>query len=378
MAMLRASVTDQAGGVNLIVNPALLNDTSNYTATANGGSDVPVLTFDTFDNLPADDPIGENGGAGILTWAGPNADGLLPAGVVPTSFNMVAGTTYTISVYVYVPQGSASVVLVADGIFGSNSAGIYDEWTRLEVTITASVDDPAIALWSNTVPVAGQLFYFTGWLSQPTSVLAPWTIGGGQEGDDAQVLIDGSDTPVTANGLAGYLPSPGDRLLVQRVGGQIEIVQFLNRGSVPYLSNSDISDLQAQVDSNTSDVATANNSISAVDNDLQTYKGTTDVTLSTLQSAYGALSGIGEAGVEEDYIWVGDDPALQTVKSVQISTYVQGGLFAGDYQTLADYFNLWSKDDIGDIQFQGAASPPMTTFYDVFVANGLQALPWNA
>lgn len=58
------------------------------------------------------------------------------------------------------------------------------------------------------------------------------------EGDATPVLVDGSDTPITANGLAGYKPTPGDRLLVQRVGGQVEVLQFISRGSVPYRTDS--------------------------------------------------------------------------------------------------------------------------------------------
>ena len=56
---------------------------------------------------------------------------------------------------------------------------------------------------------------------------------GASAGDPASILIDGADTPITANGTPGYQPMPGDRLLVQQVGGQIEIVQFLATGAVP-------------------------------------------------------------------------------------------------------------------------------------------------
>lgn len=376
MSTLRASVTAQAGGVNYMLNPALLNDTANYTTTSNGGSDLPTLSYDTFANLPADDPIGENGGAGILTWTGPNADGALPPGLVPTSYNITADMQVTISVYVYVPQGSVPVVLVADSVVGTSSGGLHDTWVRLQVTITASVADPAIAVWPDGTASAGQFFYFTGWLAQPGAILAPWTLGGGQAGDDAQVLIDGSDTPVSANGLPDYLPSPGDRLLVQRVGSVIEIVQFLSRGTVPYLQNSDLSDLQAQVDSNTQTVADTSDYASATNTDLQNYKGTTDATLSTFQLSFDVLNGIGNVGVEEDYIWVGDDPALSTVKSVQISTYVQAGLAATTSQALSTYFNLVALADMGDIEFS-STDPPMTTFYTKFTDAGLSAVPWN-
>jgi microcystin-dependent protein len=53
------------------------------------------------------------------------------------------------------------------------------------------------------------------------------------EGEACTILVDGADTACTASGLTGYTPTPGDRLLVQRVGGVIEVIQFLNRGVVP-------------------------------------------------------------------------------------------------------------------------------------------------
>lgn len=52
-------------------------------------------------------------------------------------------------------------------------------------------------------------------------------------GDPAPILVDGADTPITANGLGGYLPMPGDRLLVQQVGGTVEVLQFVSVGTVP-------------------------------------------------------------------------------------------------------------------------------------------------
>jgi hypothetical protein len=53
-------------------------------------------------------------------------------------------------------------------------------------------------------------------------------------GAAATVLIDGSDTPVTANGLPEYSPTPGDRVLVQLVDSTLEVIQFVSRGVVPY------------------------------------------------------------------------------------------------------------------------------------------------
>lgn len=57
----------------------------------------------------------------------------------------------------------------------------------------------------------------------------------GVEGADAPVVVDGADTPITAGGLAGYTPTAGDRLLVAKVGGVLEIIQYLSRGTPPSL-----------------------------------------------------------------------------------------------------------------------------------------------
>ena len=41
-------------------------------------------------------------------------------------------------------------------------------------------------------------------------------------GANVPILIDGADSSCSANGLTGYTPTPGDRLLVQQVGGTLE------------------------------------------------------------------------------------------------------------------------------------------------------------
>lgn len=209
---------------------------------------------------------------------------------------------------------------------------------------------------------------------------------GAQDGDDAIVLVDGSESTITASGLAGYIPTPGDRLLVTRVGSVVEVVQFLERGTVPYLGPTDLTDIQAQIDSNTQGISdtqdligTVSDTAASTQGQLDTYQATNDAAVSGLQASYDPLTGLGQAGVEEDYFWVGDDPALSTVKLVAISAFVQSALYAGDYSTLSALLSLWNKDDIGDVTFATVGiEPPMSTFYDAFVAAGLEALPWNA
>lgn len=80
-------------------------------------------------------------------------------------------------------------------------------------------------------------------MAQTTTLRASVTASSGvTEGGPATVLVDGADTPVTANGLQGYTPTPGDRLLVQKVGGALEVLQFISIGSVPGVPDGSITD----------------------------------------------------------------------------------------------------------------------------------------
>lgn len=363
--VLRASVTAEAGGTNLCPNPGPAQDVNQWACTN-------TSTVDFTNAQPDANPIGDPG-CGLVTWNGTDA-------LVVPNFSITASSTNTVSLWVYVPDGSPTVHLSADATDGASSgAANVDGWTQITLTWTAAEDDPTITVVPDSTPDPGNdTFYFSGCLIQPGDTVGVYTNGGGQDGDPVQVLVDGSDTPITANGLTGYIPTAGDRLLVQRVGGQMEVVQYLSRGTVPFLEATDLSDLTATVNANTDAIANTASYATATSDTLTNYMSTTDGALAGLQGAYDVLTGLGTAGVEEDYIWVGDDPALSTVKSVQISTYVQAGLYAGDSATLAGYFGLWNQTDIGDITFSGSASPPMTTFYDVFTANGRSALPWNA
>lgn len=185
-------------------------------------------------------------------------------------------------------------------------------------------------------------------MSAQSAPLRASVILAGAPGASTQVLLDGADTPVTANGLSNYSPTPGDRLLVQLVGTQVEVIQYLSRGTVPYLVDADLNAVQIEVDD----------------------------ALATLQTSFDVLSGVGTAGVVEDYLWVGDDPSMSTVKSVQISPYVQGNLYAGDPDSFADAFGLYNANDLGDLVYVGRDSP-MTTFYKAFASVGLAAMPFN-
>lgn len=54
-------------------------------------------------------------------------------------------------------------------------------------------------------------------------------------GDDALVMVDGAETPITVKGRSLYTPHIGDRLLLNKVDSRVEIVQSLDLGALPYM-----------------------------------------------------------------------------------------------------------------------------------------------
>lgn len=195
-----------------------------------------------------------------------------------------------------------------------------------------------------------------------------------QPGDSAYVLVDGSDTPITANGLGGYQPTPGDRLLVARVGSTMEILQFISTGTPPFGGQPfDPSQLQAEIDATNQTVSDTSDDLSDLAASTADYQTTTDGVLSTLQSGYANLTGIGAQAVVEDYFWVGDDPTLSTTKLVAISQFVQAALYAGDNVTLGGLLGLLNTTASGDVTYTTTtpATPPKTTFYAAFQAAGM-------
>lgn len=241
MSLLRASVTSDALGTNHLHNGALLTDLTGWNVSSDGGPDTPTLTYVAAADLPAPSPIGM-GGAGKVTWTGPNTGSPFPAGLTWTSDALVAGQTVTLSIWVYVPaDGSGDVRLLADGAVGDDST-TTGQWEQLTMTFSPTTTAPVMAIWSSaTPPTAGQSFYFTGGMISVGDTAPTFAIGGGAAGDDVPILVDGSDTAVTASGLSDYTPWPGDRVLVQKVNGAVEVVQFLSRTAVPYASTGDVS-----------------------------------------------------------------------------------------------------------------------------------------
>lgn len=372
--IVRASVTASAGGVNLCPNPVPMTDLLGWVATDGGAGSNPTLTFET--TLPAPSPIGY-GSCVRLDWNGPGGS-TFPSSLTIPHFGLTTGATYTVSLWVYVPVGVLpGIAFIVDGAFGTSTTEPgKGTWQQINQTFVANGTDN-IVLWPTNTTAAGDYLYATGGLIVPGSDVGAFALGGGQAGLPVEVLVDGSDTPITANGLPDYTPTPGDRLLVQKVGGMVEVLQYLNRGTVPYLSPLDITDLQANVDVNTQSLSDQSALVAAVNDDLQDYKVNNDDAVSTLQSGHDVLDGFANAGVSEDYFYVGNDPALSSLKLVQISTFVQGGMSSETAGAFSTYFNLWDQDDLGDVTYSGAQVPPMTQFYNAFTAQGIAAQAWK-
>lgn len=143
-------VVDAETTINLATNPSVETDLAGWDP---GGSVPPTFAlsstqarFGTFSLR--------------VTWG---AGGFLPLAQY-TAGGLISGRTYTISCYVYVPTGSLGVAIVkaATGPWGTNTAGLRDQWVRLVWTGTATATSIPIQIWPDTVPVGGELLYIDG------------------------------------------------------------------------------------------------------------------------------------------------------------------------------------------------------------------------
>lgn len=193
------------------------------------------------------------------------------------------------------------------------------------------------------------------------------------EGADCLVLIDGSDTPVTAGGLPGYLPTGGDRLLVERVGYQVEILQFLSRGTPPTIgvggvSSDDLDGIYADVqrhDGWLSDLdpyaVETNEAVVALADEVAAE-------VADLQPRHDVLTTITASGVTEDQFLVGVAP--NSVAAYDISPFARDALASPDPESMSSALGTWSRDIVGDLL---AGASPKAAFYDQFTANSRTA-----
>jgi hypothetical protein len=193
-------------------------------------------------------------------------------------------------------------------------------------------------------------------------------------GGPVRVLVDGSDTPVTANGLSDYVPTPGDRLLLQRVGSQVEVIQFVSRGTVPYSVDADIqavADYAVGVAGDLADFKLATGS------DLETKQAGASL-LDALSHVYrldpetGELSPA-EPAIRQNELIVGvGDPDADGSQNVGVFPVGDTGLAvleAGDPASAALALGLPSGETLGDVAYSApSSSPPATAFYQTLLA----------
>lgn len=154
--------TVSAVRTNLTTNPSVETDLTGWTA---GGSLPPTITRDTGQFY-----VGTASVKAVWQTAGTLPQVSLPE---PT---WTIGSTYTVSVYVYVPTGSVAVsVFVADG-WSSNSS-VNDQWVRISRTFTATATNHDIQIWPATPPTAGQIVYIDALLVEEGPVLGPYFDG---------------------------------------------------------------------------------------------------------------------------------------------------------------------------------------------------------
>lgn len=195
--------------------------------TAFGTQDLPSAIVQS--NLKADDGTYSLRTTWATTtdakpqWVGYQMSTASPAFWTP-------GQTYTMVARIFVPSGSGTVrgnyIFKATG----DAVTVFDQWITYAFTFTADANAGTSFIgFDNIAPVGGTDFYVDKvYVYEGTATDYKKTF---HAGDPCMVLVDGADTPVTANGLQGYTPTPGDRLLVSKVGGQVEILQYLSRSN---------------------------------------------------------------------------------------------------------------------------------------------------
>jgi len=125
--------------LNLLTNPSFETDTSGWVSSGS-----PTLSRST---VRAQDGVASL----LVTW--PAAAGTF---VATTVGNLVSGTTYTASAYVWVPAGHPAVQLRIAGIVSGAASTVTNGWQRITVTWTATAASHDLRIQPVTTPTAGQ------------------------------------------------------------------------------------------------------------------------------------------------------------------------------------------------------------------------------
>lgn len=190
-------------------------------------------------------------------------------------------------------------------------------------------------------------------------------------GASGAILLDPGDYWVKLVSItqSGVVSDPSD-------GVEATVVAATSSDDLAALQSAQ-NDLLSAVSTNSDAIQSTNVDVASNYDEFTSFQTDTNTTLTTLQPAFDVLNALGTTGVDEDYFWVGDDPAMSTVKLVQVSTFVQAALGAGDGVSFGASMGLVNSAAAGDVEMNNT-TPPMTTFYEAFTAAGLAAMPWNS
>lgn len=160
----------------------------------------------------------------LATWG---TGGFLP-GVAYDITGLIAGKTYTISVYVWVPTGSPPIdTIVGGATFGSSSTTV-DQWERLVWTGTATATTMGFGLWPQGSPTSGQQVWIDGLLVEESEVANAYV-----DGDQVGCEWDGPphastsrrlpELPATAIELGYDATSITNQVTAACVGGSTQV-----------------------------------------------------------------------------------------------------------------------------------------------------------
>jgi hypothetical protein len=125
--------------LNLIGNSSFETDTSGWVSSGS-----PTLSRSA---------VRAHHGVGSLLVTWPGTAGTFAA---TTIGNLVSGTTYTASAYVWVPAGHPAVELRIAGVVSGAASTATDAWQRITVTWTATATSHELRIQAVTTPTAGQ------------------------------------------------------------------------------------------------------------------------------------------------------------------------------------------------------------------------------
>jgi hypothetical protein len=160
-----AAAPSTGSRTNLVTNPKFTTNTTGWTGV--------VATFTTSTLARSNTVYGYIGSdCAVVTWPAA-ASGGTAMGYTATT---VAATTYTFSVWVYVPSGCPGVTIAVltgapTGVtYGTqNSTGTNNNWVRLSVTFTASAASHVLGIKTLSASTAGQYAFVSNALLESGS-----------------------------------------------------------------------------------------------------------------------------------------------------------------------------------------------------------------